>query len=189
MILLISSLGEDSDKDFMLDLYQDYYALVRKNIYGITYDASHTEDLINETFLKLIGKISLLRTLECCKRTAYVVYTGRSVAINFIKHRDVENKHRYYGLDTDMADLVAAAEDTVEDRIINQEEMAEISSVLLNLPEKQKDLLYFKYFLEMDNAEIAEILGIAPASVRQYLTRARRNAQKLLAEEMNRYER
>ena len=111
------------------------------------------------------------------------------MAINFIKHRDVENKHRYYGLDTDMADLVAAAEDTVEDRIINQEEMAEISSVLLNLPEKQKDLLYFKYFLEMDNAEIAEILGIAPASVRQYLTRARRNAQKLLAEEMNRYER
>lgn len=30
----------------------------------MTHDAGHTEDLINDTFLKLSGKISLLRTLE-----------------------------------------------------------------------------------------------------------------------------
>ena len=181
--LLMASLADDSDKAFMLDLYRDYYGLVRKKIYSITRDANHTEDLINDTFLKLIGKISLLRTLESCKRTAYVVYTGRSVAINFIKHRDVEKKHGYYGLDIDLAD-VAAASDTVEDWIIRWEERAEIDDVMLKLPENQKDLLYFKYFLEMENTEIAEILGIAPASVREYLTRARRNAKKLLAREM-----
>lgn len=180
--LLMASLANDSDRTFMMDLYQDYYGLVRKKIHSITRDAGHTEDLINDTFIKLMDKISLLRTLESCKRTAYVVYTSRSVAINFIKHRDVEKKHGYYGLDIDLAD-VAAASDTLEDRIIRREEMAEIDHVMLNLPEKQKDLLYFKYFLEMENTEIAEILGIAPASVREYLTRARRNAKKLLAME------
>lgn len=184
IIMLIASLADDNDKAFMLDLYQNYYGLVRKTIYNITYDAGHTEDLINDTFLKLIGKISVLRTLESCKTTAYVVYTSRSIAINFIKHRDVEKKHGYYGMDADLAEAAAATEDTVEDRIIHQEEITEMGNAILRLPDKQKDLLYYKYFLEMDNTEIAEILGIAPASVREYLTRARRNAKKLLAKEM-----
>jgi len=169
----------------MLNLYQDYYGLVRKTLYNITHDAGHTEDLVNDTFIKLINKIPLLRTLESCKTTAYVVYTSRSVAINFIKHRDVEKKHGYYGMDADLAETAAASDDSVEETIVRQEEINEMGSALLKLPEKQKDLLYFKYFLEMDNAEIAEILGIGTASVREYLTRARRNAKKMLAKEMD----
>lgn len=55
---------------------------------------------------------------------------------------------------------------------------------ILKLPEKEKELLYFKYILEMDNSELAEILGIALASVRQYLTRARRKAQELRNKEV-----
>lgn len=183
IMTLVATLTDD--KAFMLDLYRDYYGLVRKTVYQITQDTGHTEDLINDIFLKLIGKISLLRTLESYKTAAYVVYTSRSVAINFIKHRDVEKKHGYYGMNTDLAEAVAASEDTVEDRIVRQEEINEMGNAILRLPEKQKDLLYFKYFLEMDNTEIAEILGIAPASVREYLTRARRNAKKLLAKGMD----
>ncbi len=185
VLMVINSLRDESDKTFMLELYRQYYGLVRKTVYHITYDADHAEDLINDTFVKLIGKISVLRTLESCKRAAYIVYTSRSVAINFIKRRDVERKHGYYGADHDLADAAAVMEDSVEDRIVRQEELDEMESIILKLPQRQKDLLYFKYFLEMDNAEIAQILGIAPASVREYLTRARRSAQNLMAKEMN----
>jgi len=88
-------------------------------------------------------------------------------------------------MDADLAETAAASDDSVEETIVRQEEINEMGSALLKLPEKQKDLLYFKYFLEMDNAEIAEILGIGTASVREYLTRARRNAKKMLAKEMD----
>ncbi|OPY58988.1 MAG: RNA polymerase sigma factor [Pelotomaculum sp. PtaU1.Bin035] len=63
----------------------------------------------------------------------------------------------------------------------------ELGNAILRLPEKQKDLLYFKYILEMADAEIAEIFGIAPDSVRQYLTRARREAKKLMDKEVNKH--
>jgi RNA polymerase sigma-70 factor (ECF subfamily) len=56
-----------------------------------------------------------------------------------------------------------------------------MGNAILNLPEKQKELLYFKYMLGMNDSEIAAIFDIAPDSVRQYLTRARRSAKKIWA--------
>lgn len=184
MIGAISALADDNDRTFVLKLYQEYYGLVRKTAYNLTKDSDSSEDLINDTFIKLINKISVLRTLDCCRVAAYVVYTARGVAINFVKHRDVENKHLYYAEDMDCLGAVEPAA-TVEDLVIYHQGIDSMWSAILQLPEKQRDLLYFKYILEMDDAAIAQILMITPASVRQYLTRARREAKQLMKEEVN----
>lgn len=60
-----------------------------------------------------------------------------------------------------------------------------MGKAVLRLPAKHKYLLYFKYMLEMNDKDIAGVLNIAPNSVRQYLTRARREAKKLIDKEMN----
>ncbi len=185
IMMAIAAMENDDDKTFMLNLYNDYYGLVLKNVYYIARDANQAEDLTNDTFLKLIEKISLIRTLKSCKLAAYVVYTSRSVAINFIKHRDVQQKHVYYGEDLDLGEKVPSLEDNLEERIVHQEEIEELGKAILKLPEKHKDLLYFKYILEMHDRDIAEIFQIAPDSVRQYLTRARREARELMDKEMN----
>ncbi|AFQ45259.1 RNA polymerase sigma factor [Desulfosporosinus meridiei] len=188
VMMIIAVLADDSDKAFALNLYHDYYGLVRKTIYNITHDLDNLEDLINDTFLKLVDKISLIRTLNSCKTAAYVFYSSRSVAINFIKHRDVETKHLYYGEESDLAKSIPDGEDTIVDKIIQQEEIEKMGNAILKLPENQKELLYFKYILDMDDREIAPILNIAPDSVRQYLTRARKNAKKMIGKEMDNYD-
>ena len=187
LIVMMAALTCPDDRSLMLGLYQDHYSLVRKVIYGITRDASSVEDLINDTYIKLIRNISTLRTLNCCKTVAYLVYTARSVAINFIIRRDVQNKHGYYGEDADLAEKITDLAATVEETVIRQVGVDEMYKVLLSLPEKHKDILYFKYILEMDDAEIADTLQITPASVRQYLTRARRAARQGM-QEVNRHE-
>ena len=183
MFVLSAVLTDPDDRDFMMDLYKEHYGLVRSAISKVTRDKDHLEDLINDTFLKLVGKISILRTLNCCKLVAYVVYTSRSVSINFVRHRAVQNKHTYFGLVDDLAQGVADPNDTVEDKVVYWEEREDLWKAVLRLPEKQKNLLYFKYVLEMHDTEISETLGITPDSVRQYLTRARRAAKKLINEE------
>ncbi len=183
-IMLITEL-ENDDKSFALHLYKNYYGLVRKTVYNITHDMGILEDLINDTFIKLIEKISLIRTLERCKTTAYIIYTSRSVAINYIKRRDIQNKYICYGEDTDLAEIISENGINIENRIIRQEEIGELVSAILRLPERQKDLLFFKYMLEMDDDNIARIFGIATNSVRQYLTRARRNAKNIMERGIN----
>jgi RNA polymerase sigma-70 factor (ECF subfamily) len=183
--MVITAMENDDDKAFMLNLYKEYYGLVRKTVYNITHDTDYVEDLMNDTFLKLIEKISLIRTLDSCKLAAYVVYTSKSVAINFIKHRDVQKKHVHYGEDLDLAERFPVSDDSLEDRIIRQEEIEELRNAISKLPDRHKDLLYFKYILEMNDVDIAKVFQIAPGSVRQYLTRARREAKELMDKEMN----
>lgn len=189
MIVLVTAIAglNDDDRAFMLNLYENYYRLARKTIFSITHEPKDIEDLVNDSFIRLIDKIPLIRTLDCCKTTAYVVYTIRSVAINYIKHKKVENRHMYYIENVDITEDPINFENESEKRLVQQEEMELLNNAICNLPQKQKDLLYFKYMLEMNDQEIAEIFGIAPNSVRQYLTRARRNAKKLMEKEMSNF--
>jgi len=185
LVTAISTIEDDNDKTFLLNLYLDYYGLVKKNIYNITHDVNHLEDLINDTFIKLIGKISLMRNMDSNSTAAYIVYTSRSVALDFIRHRNVEKKYIYFGDELDLAETLQDIKDDIEYRIIHEEEMLQMVKAILQLPPKHKYLLCFKYILEMSDREIAAMLNIAPSSVRQYLTRARREAKKLLDKELN----
>lgn len=180
ILTIISAIENEDDKGFMLNLYQEYYPLVHKTIYSIMRDTKDIDDLIEDTFVKLIEKISLIRTFESCKTASYVVYTARSVAINFIKHRDVQKKHTFYGGDADVSDELIIPEDTLEDSFFHREELESLSNAVLKLPDRQKDILYFKYMLEKTDSEIAEDLSISLSSVREYLTRARRAAKQLM---------
>ncbi|QEY34750.1 sigma-70 family RNA polymerase sigma factor [Caproiciproducens galactitolivorans] len=178
-LLMLAAMDDSDDKLFMMELYKEYYPLVRKTIYRILLDGRDIDDLVNDVFIKLIEKIPLIRSLDCCKTAAYVVYTSKSVTINYIKHRDVQRKHGFYGGESDMQDEIAGA-DSVEDFIIRHETMNSLSNAVLKLPERQRDLLYFKYVLGKTDMEIAQDLSISPDSVREYLTRARRAAKKLI---------
>lgn len=182
LLAAITELEED-DRTFVLDLYKNYYSLARKIIFGITHDNKDIEDLINDAFIKLIEKISLIRTFDSCKTTTYVVYTVRSISINYIKHKKVEKKHIFYSDDMDIADELSYLENDSAYELVRQEQLDLLSAAISKLPQGKKDLLYFKYVLEMKDEEIAEIFEIAPNSVRQYLTRARRDAKKLIQRE------
>ncbi len=92
----------DDDRAFMIKLYHKYYALIRKTIYHMTYCNKYIDDLINDAFVKLIEKVSLLCQLDSCKISSYIFYTAKSVSINYIKHKSVENKHMYYCKDAVM---------------------------------------------------------------------------------------
>ncbi len=182
---VITAMNDGDDKAFMLNLYQDYYALARSTVYKVIHRENDVNDLAEDTFVRLIEKIPLLRTLDCCKIAAYIVCTAKSVAINFIKHRDVQQKHTFYGENADISDELLIPEDTLEESYFRREELRALSKALLKLPEREKNILHFKYILEMNDAEIAKKLSISPGSVREYLTRARRAARKLMEEGEN----
>lgn len=173
------------DKKFLIDLYSNYYRLVRKTIYNITYENQDIEDLINDSFIKLIGKLSVIRALDVYKMTSYIVCTARSVAINYIKHQKVEKKYIYFSDETDIDEKLVDYEDIPEIRLIRQEEMSLLNGAIFNLPDKERDILHFKYILDLKDSEIATIFGISAASVRQYLTRARRDAKKIMEKGMS----
>lgn len=180
--LYAAQLNED-DRTFILHLYKSYYNFARKNIYTMIHNNNDIEDLIDEVFIKLIEKINVLRTLNDGKITAYIFYTIKHVTLNYIKHQHIENKHLYISKNMDSDENLFYTDSDIVEKLVRQEELLALCDTLSHLPRNQKELLYFKYNIEMSNQEIAELLGISPDSVREYLTRARRSAKKLMEKE------
>ena len=175
----------DADRAFVLKLYQEYYGLVQKTIFQIIGPDDAVEDLLNDTFARLIGRIALLRTLNQYKLNSYIALTGKNVAINYLRDRKRQNRHIAWIDDTEVAVAALDYEETLEERIVSQDEFARLKATIQCLPEKLRDVLYYKYFLEMDDSAIARELLIRPDSVRQYLTRARRAVRQLMQEEVD----
>ncbi len=68
---------------------------------------------------------------------------------------------------------------------IDMERVDLLSRGLEKLPQRDRDILMYRYILEMSDEEIAGLLNIKPGSVRMCLSRARKNAFAVLeAEEM-----
>ena len=78
-----------------------------------------------------------------------------------------------------------AAEDSVDENLIRMAEIDALKRGFARLSENDRPLLTMKYFDGLSDEEIAARLGVAKASVRTYLMRARnRLCQRLKEDEL-----
>lgn len=178
-----SKINNDEDREYMANLYVNYYTLMRKHVLQILRDTEQVDDVIIETCIKLINKISLLRTFKNDILSSYITYAARNSAIDFIKHRDAASKWLFYGLENDLIALLPDNRKIPEELLLEKENLYELYKVLDKLSQKDRNILEFKYFFKMTDKKIGEIFDIKQDSVREYLSRARKKAYKLLGEE------
>lgn len=167
--------NDDDDRKFMTKLYKDYYALMKKQALLLLEDASLVDDMIDETCIKLMENIDMLKQINCWALPSYIVFTVRSVVLDYIKSKRSKKKQEIQEISDEYADNSLST----EEKVLRQIEIAELASLINKLPEKYKNVLNFKYFLNMTNKEIASRLGIKPESVDMYLTRARRKVAEM----------
>ncbi len=182
-MIFINTVSNDDDREFIEHLYKTYYPIMKKKAYEITNEISIVDDLINEAFISIIGKISTIRALDCCKRATYIVYTIKNTAINYVNSRSAKQRKMFYGIDDDLMSDIPDLSTLPEDIISIKESYDELGKVLMHLSDRDRDLLYFKYLLELSDQEISRKIGTNSDNVRMYLTRARRRALNLLKKE------
>ncbi|MCT1402839.1 RNA polymerase sigma factor [Paenibacillus sp. p3-SID867] len=174
---------DESDKKFILDLYLQFYPLLKQRAYSFTHNNDVVDDLIHDSFIKIIPKISFLRSLSSYKLASYIVNTLKHTCLDYIRKEKRRNQRVFTGMTDDMAEqipnLLAAV---TEDKYIQQEASEALEQVLLQLPERDRNLLYFKYNMSMKDKEIGRLLDIAEQHVRQYVARARRKALQIMSE-------
>ena len=181
MIPLISTMVEDSsDREYMIELYQTYEKLMYFTANRFTSNYADIEDIVQDSVIKLIHKVETLRGLERCRLTGYIVSTVRNTAINHLKSEGIINKHT----DRDSGDLdeIETLALPLDELMVLAERQDALISVWGCISETDRYLLEGRYILELTNAEMALHLGCKESSIRMKLTRARRNALKMLVE-------
>ena len=146
------------------------------------HNVQDTEDVINTACVSLIKNLARIRDFDSCTLQAYLIATIKNTAVNYIKKRDRIRSHAVS--DPDSAFATVATDDSEADRdMLQKSELEELKQALRNLPEPEMTLLQMKYVLDLPDEQIAKEYGIKRASVRAYLSKARRHAREILKED------
>jgi len=146
------------------------------NVYGFIYsivkDSSHTEDLVQETFIKVFRNIE---TYDEDKRfSTWLLTIARNLAYDHLR------KNTKLRVVDSVDDVVR---ETPETEMLTREFNKNIDDMVQQLPEQQSQLIYMKYFEELSYNEIAIRLCIETKTVKWQLYDARKKLQKMMEKE------
>ena len=177
---VVATIEDMDDRDFMESLYYSYKRLMYSEIRKIVHDTWDVEDVLQNTLIRLIKKIPLLRTLGRDQLVNYIISTARNTARNHIR----DNKRATeFAFDESIDSLDAArTSDHALEHLELVEMMQAVGEAWAQLDEKYRRVLEMKYILEQSNEEIAQEFDIGVNSVRMLLTRARKQLKELMAD-------
>ena len=140
-------------------LYRDHGGAAYRLAYLLTGDRARAEDLVQEAFVRILGRVRQIREPELLR-----AYLTRSI-VNLAK-----NEYRRQGrLRAFLSSGRAAAPATTS--LPEVEVRDEVHTKLLKLPPRQRAALVLRYCEDLSEADVAEALGTSPKAVRSLVGR------------------
>ncbi len=152
------------------DLYREHFADARGLAYALTGSAELAEDLAQDAFLRVAGRLRQLRDPQ-----AFRAYLLRSVVNGVRSHgRHVQVVRRH-----DERTLAAAARPTPDEAEIATGRFV-IWDALLQLSDKQRTAIVCRYYLDMSERETARTLRCPVGTVKSTVARGLEQLRTLL---------
>lgn len=163
------------------EIYLKYKRLMYATARKFTQNEEDQKDIVQMALERLIKIFSEPELKKRCISAGYIVFTIRSVAIDFLHKQNRETK-RCISMEDDRLAEIAATDGSLDDLLLHSDSAEQLWGLWAKLSVQDRILLEGKHILELTDEELASILKCKPASVRMKLTRARRRAAKLLSE-------
>jgi len=147
-----------AERGSLADLYAAHAPDGIRLAYLLTGDRALAEDLVQDAFARLVGRLQHLRD-----RGAFGAYLRRTIvnlATSHFRRRRVERAY---------LERVAAAP-AVETNTNDDLDEA-MHTALLRLPERQRTAIVLRFYEDLSDVQTAEILRCSPGTVRSLVTR------------------
>ena len=160
---LRSTTGDRWDADTAVEeLYAAHYRrLVRLSVLLVR-DVETAEEVVQDSFVAMHGRWRSLQEPE--KGLAYLRQTVVNRSRSVLRHRGVRDRHA-------TASAPVAHRAGADDDALASERRALLIGALRGLPERQREVLALRYYLDLSEAEIAEALGISRGAVKSHASR------------------
>lgn len=139
---------------------------------GIVGDYHAAKDVVQESFVKVLGSIGSLSNPE--RFRPWLRNVVRRTALDALRRRKVAGRSgtKLPGQDSDSAPL--PTEDLSPDEVMAKAELREqIREEIASLPETQREVVMLKYLEGLSYEEIAETCGLSVGTIESRLFRAR----------------
>ena len=162
------------------DIYDQYYAKVRKFILTLVKDEWVADDLIQETFLKIQQNLAALR--DPSKLSSWIFRIAYNLCQDhFRKMKSSRKKGEIDGEELDDLKEALIEKGTDIQKELEQRQMGECVQNQINLlPDSLRTVLLLFDIMEFSHQEIADIFGITVKNVKVRLHRARKRLKPIL---------
>ena len=163
LVPVAGRIGARVDDDFVA-FYRDAYPGAVRLAWLLTHDHAAAEDVVQDAFVRLRPRLE-----EVAHRTAYL----RTAIVNGCRDR-ARSAGR---ADAGWRRLRVVTE------VSSTDKPSELLDAVGHLPYKQRAVLVLRYWADLPEAEIAEIVGVRPATVRSITSRALDRLRKELPDD------
>jgi RNA polymerase sigma-70 factor (sigma-E family) len=146
------------ERSRLSDLYVQHAPEGIRLAFLLTGDRSLAEDLVQEAFARLVGRLRHLR--DPGGFAAYLRRTIVNLATSHFRHRRVERAY-LEGLGTDPMLGTNPNEDLDQT----------MHDALLRLPERQRAAIVLRFYEDLSDVQAAEVLRCSPGTVRSLVSR------------------
>lgn len=143
----ILAIESDSDRAYMTTLYKQHRSLMFKTAWRYVQERTDVEDIVSDSCTSLICKIDIIRQLEPNALRTYIVTTVRNTAIDFCRKQQRINQHVLPNTEELITEFPSPM--SVEANIMLRDEIAQVRKVLLQLPQREQDVLRLCYIAGM----------------------------------------
>ncbi len=150
-----------TDEEIM-DIYNRQVDTVYRVCFSFMKSRSDTEDMVQETFLRMISSGAVFRSERHEK--AWLIVTASNLCKDSLRRAWRKN----------------ASIDNLPEIAQSMPERSPVLEAVLALPADQKTALYMYYYEGYSSEEIAEAMGCRHGTIRSRLTRARQVLRKKL---------
>ena len=158
-LVVLYSEGNNKAFDILLTRYKNR---IYSYIFYTVKDNDLTEDIFQETFVKVITTIKQGRYIEAGKFSSSVT----RIAHNLINdhYRQERNENLVSNDDSEEKDIFnrkELREGTIEDSLITRQIHADIRRLVAALPDNQREVLIMRYYKNMSFKEIADATQVS----------------------------
>lgn len=170
-LAIIDSAENQSKFETIYYAYRDLMYYTANKILG---DEKDSEDVVHDSFLKIIHILNKISIPTCPQTRALVVTITERTAIDLYRHRQ-----RHTSVPFDEVYLGVPARSGIE----AIESTDTLAKAIATLPGHYREILLLKYAQGYSVKEIADILSLSQANVKKLIQRAKKKLETLLTEE------
>lgn len=153
-------LCKEGDKLAFEVLIKRYHSPIYNYIYSFTNNKELSEDITQETFIKMVNNIEKYRSIFGTKFSTWLFKIARNnITDEFRKTKE------YISIDKDDG-IELISPDNIENGIIQNDEIDRVNEVVNSLDKDTKSMIYLKYNMNFSYKEIAKILSYTPEKVK-----------------------
>jgi len=160
--------------DALAVLHRDHYASLVRLATLVVGDVGLAEQVTQDAFVKLHLRWGGLRHID--KAPAYLRSAVLNGARSQIRRRKVKDRF-------DARRTVAPAIVTPESAALGRDDHERVVAALRRLPERQREAVALRYYLDLSEADIAAAMGVSAGSVKSHLHRGLASLARHLGEE------